>query len=331
MLQSRVIVATPHGKDLGRCQQIIDGMDDLKLAGHAPSLMHLFSSIESNPPSLVLLSDELCNVPEIEVIMTMFKTLDIRWTIFESSKDARQHQQRQKPPSDGGLFSIALDSDLRALIVQLRGVLSAPQSPQTRSTQPLEYQRRRYKRMVMLGSSTGGVEALKVILSNFHADCPPTVIVQHTGNSFGTGLSTVLSRSSGACIKMFEPNQKLESGTVHIVAGHAHHVVFSGRNQPYLAVCNDPPLSGHTPSIDKMFLSAVPFASRIVAAVLTGMGSDGANGLLALRNAGARTMAQDEKTSVVYGMPAFAYSNGGAMAQVALEKIGPSLLAEAAR
>jgi len=90
-------------------------------------------------------------------------------------------------------------------------------------------------------------------------------------------------------------------------------------------------MSGHTPSIDKLFLSAVPFSTRIVAAILTGMGSDGAQGLLALRTGAARTMPPDDKTSLVYGMPAFAWSNGGAMTQVALQKIGPLLLAEAAR
>lgn len=80
-----------------------------------------------------------------------------------------------------------------------------------------------------------------------------------------------------------------------------------------------------------MFNSGVPYASRIVAAILTGMGGDGAKGLLALRKAGGRTIAQDEETSIVYGMPAIAWSMGGAMQKLALNKIGPSVLAEAAR
>ncbi len=87
MSQARVIVATPYEKDLLRCQEIIDGFGGLKLVAHAPGLMELFNKVESDPPNLVLLSADLCQKPDFELMVTLFKALDVRWSMFESAAD----------------------------------------------------------------------------------------------------------------------------------------------------------------------------------------------------------------------------------------------------
>lgn len=300
----------------------------MKIVAHAPGLMELFSLVEGDPPHLVLISARLTRAPEFDLMVTLFRELDVRWLSFEQSTAVITRPHRLQQPGSG-LFAVQIDQPSRTVASQIRAVLFARQRAQPMpAAQPVE-RPRRYRRLVMLGASTGGIDALKTVLGHYGADCPPTVIVQHISPGFGRNLASTLSRGCAAKVLSFEPNLELRSGMVCIVAGHSHHVVLASGNRPILVASDDPPMSGHCPSIDRMFLSGIPFAPRVVAAVLTGMGRDGAEGLLALRKAGARTLVQDEASSVVYGMPAAAWTNGGAMRQVPLRDVGPALMLEA--
>ena len=331
MSEAKIIVATPYVNDLRRMQQILDGAEGLSIVAHVPGLMELFNKVEHDPPNLVLVSADLCQNADFELVVTLFKALDVRWMMFDSIVPSGKKSRSAPVMRNGGLFSVSLDDDPRVLITQTRAVLQARRNAQQPMQPAPPAQQKRYRRMIMVGSSTGGIDALKTVLADFKTDCPPTVVVQHTGQGFGQGLAAVLSRCCGAQVRMFEPNLPLERGTVYVVAGQEYHATFSVDGKPYLSRSDDPPMSGHRPSIDKLFLSAVPYASRIVAAVLTGMGKDGADGLLALRNAGANTLSQDKETSIVYGMPAVAWSIGASMKQMALKDIGQGLLSAAER
>jgi two-component system chemotaxis response regulator CheB len=118
----------------------------------------------------------------------------------------------------------------------------------------------------------------------------------------------------------------LEVGHVYVAAGQRRHMGMTQRKPMKTRLKEGPPISGHMPSVDALFTSAVPYGKDVVAAILTGMGQDGAQGLLELRNAGATTFAQDEKSSVVYGMPRVAWENGGAQKQVSLARMAGALL-----
>ena len=332
MHSATVVVATPSPSDWHRCRDIIALDPALQIVGHAPGLMELFSQVEAAPPNLVMVSARLCQVPEFDLIVALFKALDVRWVTFE--RGPRLPDPGAAPvfsgAGGGGLFSLSLDDDPTLLVRHLRAVVQAPQSapsrPAPRQGEPAAP---RYRRVVLIGASTGGIEALKTVLAHFAADCPPTVIVQHIAEGFGRNLASTLARCCSASVHSFAPGIDLRPGMICVVAGQPHHAVLAPGPRPQLAANTDPPMSGHCPSVDKLFLSALPYANRIVAAVLTGMGRDGADGLLALREAGARTLAQDERTSVVYGMPGAAWSNGAAMDRLPLKAIGPALLAEA--
>lgn len=104
------------------------------------------------------------------------------------------------------------------------------------------------------------------------------------------------------------------------------HLRVTGASIPRLELCEGSPVSGHIPSIDSLFISAIPFAKNCIAGVLTGMGKDGCEGLLQLRNAGARTFSQDEKSSVVYGMPRVAWDIGAAEHQVSISDMAAHIL-----
>jgi len=331
MTVKRILVATPYAKDLERWQSILSTQDELQIKAHSPGLMELFNQVEHDPPHLVLVSADLCALEEFELVMTLFKVLDVRWLKFKGLNHVDTG-----PAADaefarrGGLFELSLLDSEKSLVSTIRSAVLASQQRESRVKQPEQVANRRFKRMILIGSSTGGVDALKEVLAKFGRDCPPTVVVQHTSKGFGEGLVRVLSRSCAARIELFEPNAPLRSGTVYIVAGLKRHAVLTSDKQPRLKSGNEQLKSGHCPSIDVLFASSVPFATRIVGCILTGMGTDGAEGLLHLRQAGARTISQDRDSSVVYGMPAAAWSLGGSMQQVPLKAIGETLLREAA-
>lgn len=182
--------------------------------------------------------------------------------------------------------------------------------------------------VLALGSSTGGVQALGTILPMFPGDCPPIVIVQHMPEAF-TG--PFASRLDGTCtvhVREAQDGDTLAPGTAFIAPGGKRHMELDRMGRGYrIRLVEGPAVCFSRPSVDVLFNSVARLAgTNAVAAVLTGMGRDGAAGLLAIRNAGGRTLSQDEDSSVVYGMPMAAWENGGSEAALPLEEIPARML-----
>lgn len=182
-------------------------------------------------------------------------------------------------------------------------------------------------RVILIGASTGGVDALLAVLSRFPENCPPTLVVQHTGTGFGESLAGLLNRQCLPKVRLATEPVPIRRGQILIGAGTRTHLVIDGRAGTRASCLADMPVSGHIPSVDMLFASAVPFASRISAALLTGMGRDGANGMKALYDSGAFTIAQNEASCVVYGMPRAAVQNGSVHKILPLDRIAEALLA----
>jgi two-component system chemotaxis response regulator CheB len=181
--------------------------------------------------------------------------------------------------------------------------------------------------IVAIGASTGGVEALTEVISRFPENCPPTVITQHMPEHFTKSFSERLDRLSAPTVVEAEDMMPLERGHVYLAPGSIGHLTVTDRAEARCRVRNGELVSGHRPSVDVMFQSvAKVYGKRSAAALLTGMGSDGANGMLALKQAGAHTIAQDRKTSLVYGMPAAAAKLGAANHILPLSEIAAVLL-----
>ncbi|MBC6981620.1 chemotaxis response regulator protein-glutamate methylesterase [Caulobacter sp. 17J80-11] len=181
-------------------------------------------------------------------------------------------------------------------------------------------------KIVAIGSSTGGVEALLTVISAFPENCPPTVITQHMPATFTKSFAQRLDRASAAHVTEAVEGAPLETGRVYLApGGHTHLEITSGAHPRCRLVPADP-VNGHRPSVDVMFNSAAKHGPRVVAALLTGMGRDGAQGLLALKEKGARTIGQDEASCVVYGMPRAAFELGAVEKQLPLGRIGPAIL-----
>ncbi|MFC3100681.1 chemotaxis response regulator protein-glutamate methylesterase [Altererythrobacter lauratis] len=186
-------------------------------------------------------------------------------------------------------------------------------------------------RAIAIGSSTGGVEALQILLRDFPADCPPTLIVQHVNARFAPAIARSLDEICAAHVVLAEPDLPLRAGHVYFAPGGERHMRVGGTDSPYIRLRPGDPVSGHLPSVDVLFASmAETFGNAGVGILLTGMGSDGANGLLAMAQAGAFTIAQDEATCTVFGMPRAAIALGAASVVAPIGSIARHVLRKAA-
>ncbi len=187
-------------------------------------------------------------------------------------------------------------------------------------------------RLIAIGSSTGGVEALQVLLGGFPADCPPTLVVQHISARFAPAVARTLDQSCPPRIIVAEPDMPLRDGHVYIAPGDDRHLTVGGTGSMlHQRLRRGEPVSGHLPSVDVLFHSVADLiGAQAVGILLTGMGSDGADGLLALARSGALTIAQDEATCTVFGMPRAAIALGAAAVIAPLGTIARHAFSKAA-
>lgn len=182
------------------------------------------------------------------------------------------------------------------------------------------------RHILAIGASTGGVEALLTILSGFPADCPATVVTQHMPASFTASFAARLDRVCAPAVTEASEGAPLEPGRVYLAPGGVAHLEVSSGSTPRCRLVASEPVNGHRPSVDVMFDSVARLDRPMTGVILTGMGKDGARGLLAIRQAGGRTLGQDEATSVVYGMPRAAFELGAVERQLPLHRLSTAIL-----
>jgi len=182
--------------------------------------------------------------------------------------------------------------------------------------------------LIALGASTGGTEVLKQLLDAMPADSPPIVIVQHMPERFTAAFARRLNESSAMTVREARPGDVLQPGLALIAPGDRHMSVSRyNRTDIGIALHDGPLVNRHRPSVDFLFASvARALGSAAAGVLLTGMGRDGAQGLLEMRKAGALTMAQDEASSIVFGMPRAAIELGAAAKVLSADLIGATLL-----
>lgn len=182
-------------------------------------------------------------------------------------------------------------------------------------------------RVVAIGSSTGGVEALITVLGAYPENCPPTLITQHMPGQFTSTFAQRLARTSGVRVEEATDGAPIEPGRVYLAPGGAAHLEIAGRERLRCRLLETDLVNGHRPSVDVLFHSVAQIVGdRAIGVILTGMGRDGAAGLKELRGAGAATIGQDEASSIIYGMPRAAFEVGAVEQQLPLEKIGPEIV-----
>lgn len=177
-------------------------------------------------------------------------------------------------------------------------------------------------KVIVIGASTGGTEAIYQVLKDLNTDIPGIVIVQHMPPNFTKMYADRLNAQCKIVVKEAETGDRVLPGQALLAPGDCHMKLVK-MNGGYQVECKPgPKVNGHCPSVDVLFESAANvLQDKAIGVILTGMGSDGAKGMLAMRNAGALTIGQDEATCVVYGMPKSAYEIGAVKYQIPLENI----------
>jgi two-component system chemotaxis response regulator CheB len=238
------------------------------------------------------------------------------------------------PKPSGGIRAILESEDYLVPLVQAasrarprrpqdsRVVLPLPVRPRSQGASPWAGD------VVLVGASTGGTEALRAILSRLPADAPPVAVVQHMPAAYTGPFAQRLDALCAVEVREARHGDELLPGRVLIAPGGRHMEIVGAPGRPRVHLADGDAVSGHRPSVDVLFRSgARALGLRAVGVLLTGMGADGAEGLLALRQAGAFTIAQSEATCVVFGMPGEAVALGAAREVSDLDDIALSILA----
>ena len=185
-------------------------------------------------------------------------------------------------------------------------------------------------KVIVIGASTGGTEAIRNILHKLPLNTPGIVVVQHMPKGFTASFANRLDEQCRINVKEAENGDLVMPGQALIAPGNYHTLLKRGKNHFYVEVKDGPLVSRHRPSVDVLFRSAARYAGKsAIAVILTGMGDDGASGMKEMHDTGAYTIAQDEHSCVVYGMPAVAVRLGGVDRVLPLHDIASSLISPA--
>lgn len=182
-------------------------------------------------------------------------------------------------------------------------------------------------KIVAIGASTGGTDALREVISRFPANTPPVVVVQHMPQNFTKAFADRLNQICQVHVKEAEDGEYLATGKVLIAPGNKHMEIRRSGINYYVTLFDGPMVFHQRPAVEILFNSVAKYAGQnAVGAILTGMGKDGAQGLLNMRNAGAATIAQDERTCIVFGMPKEAIDIGAAQVIKPLPQVAQTIL-----
>jgi len=183
------------------------------------------------------------------------------------------------------------------------------------------------EKIIVVGASTGGTEALRVFLESFPLDSPGIVIVQHMPENFTKAFAKRLDSLCKISVKEAEDGFTVIRGRALIAPGNHHLLLKRSGARYYVEIKEGPLVSRHRPSVDVLFRSTARYAGKnAIGVIMTGMGDDGAKGMLELMEAGAHTIAQDEKSSVVFGMPNEAIKLGAVETVLSLDKIADHII-----
>jgi two-component system chemotaxis response regulator CheB len=234
-----------------------------------------------------------------------------------------------KPGNEHSLHEMATD-----LVDAVRSAYHARDRLSKRQPAPQQVQRVQQTiaatsmHLIAIGASTGGTVAIETILQSLPAETPGIVMVQHMPAFFTKSFADRLSRMCAMRVKEAVDGDLVEVGLALLAPGDKQMVVRTSPRGYVVSVLEGPRVSGHRPSVDVLFRSVAKAAGhKALGVILTGMGADGAQGLVEMRKAGAHTLGQDEESSVVYGMPKVAFQLGAVEKQVPLEFMSHRILA----
>jgi two-component system chemotaxis response regulator CheB len=314
----------------------------IEVVGQAEDPLQARQAIKALNPDVVTLDVEMPNMSGLEFLekimrlrpmpVIMVSTLTSRGadeTVRALEIGAVDCNEKPRPGNEHNFeelpfkIKIAAASRVRPLVAESEARQGA-QEPR-----PTHDQYASDGRLLAIGASTGGVEALITLLSRFPENCPPTVIAQHMPESFTRSFASRLDRVCGARVQEASHGAKLLPGHIYLAPGGSKHLEVASTPDLQCRLRSGDRVNGHCPSVDVLFESvAHACKGNAVGVILTGMGRDGAAGLLSMRRAGAKTFGQNESSCVVYGMPKAAFDIGAVERQLPIERMATAIMAE---
>jgi two-component system chemotaxis response regulator CheB len=309
--------------------------DDIEVIGYEADPFWAADLILELEPDVVTLDVEMPKMDGVKFLRKLMPQYPLP-VIVISSVTSAVFEALDAGALDFLAKPIDLSSDMSTFFFSLRGkVRAASQAKfafrrQASKTINLEQEGLRGeidpRRIIAIGASTGGTDAIGSILTKFTANMPGMVVAQHMPPGFTSLYAERLSKTTNFDVREAHDGMELIPGRVLIAPGD-HHMTVVRFEDRYMVSCRrTPKVNGHRPSVDVLFESVAESAGAdAIGVILTGMGADGASGLKRMRDMGGVTIGQDEKTSVVYGMPMAAYMLGGVMIQLPLYRIADEI------
>jgi len=315
---------------------------DLVLVGRSATLYEAQTRIFRLKPDVVLLDLDLPHADVASFLEMLVRHSSV--PVIVTGSRAPESRRKVLEALEGGaveavskpLHSPEFGEEAPSLADKIRGAagISSPSPPAgpkaippPRSPSLLPSMERGLHKLVALGASTGGTRALEWLLPRIPLPCPPVVLVQHMPAAFTADFARRLDSLGPLEVREARHGDAAAPGVVLVAPGNVHMKVRRPGLRYTVALEEGPPESGHRPSVDVLFRSVAACArGDAVGVLLTGMGRDGARGLLEIRRAGGKTLVQDEKTSVVFGMPGEALALGAAGQVAPLQSIPSAIL-----
>ncbi|MDB5914220.1 MAG: cheB [Ramlibacter sp.] len=326
---------------LGR---VIGSQPDMELLGVSPDPVLAIDRIRRGAPDVITLDVEMPRMNGLEFLRKLMAVRPLPVIMISSlTREGAETTMKAlelgavdffpKPASFDQLESGAQEilEKIRAAagarVVRHRGgIVGAPAAKPLRPAATLLPAPAGLQRVIGIGASTGGVEALRDVLTRLPAHMPPILIAQHMPPGFTETFARRLDTLCQIHVKQAEDGETVRTGVAYIAAGGRHLLLMRRGAGYFLRVTDDPPVNRHRPSVDTLFRSIARAAGRhAVGVMLTGMGGDGADAMVEMSQAGAHTIAQDEASCVVFGMPRQAIAAGGVREVMPLGEVAARL------
>lgn len=352
-IKTRVLIVDDSALMRGLLAEMINAAPDLEVVGAAPDAVVAREMIKALNPDVLTLDFHMPKMDGMEFLDRLMRLRPMPVVMVSSFTEAGSETTLKalelgavdfigKPRADGAKRMEDYAEELIEKIRAAKGArLRRPPAPRTGTASPVlvtpvaplpAARSGASGKIIFVGASTGGTEAIKDFLLGLPADCPPVLIVQHMPEAFTASFARRLDGLCAPRVIEAQGNEKVESGNVYIAPGHSHLRIRRAPAGYVTELLATEPVNRHRPSVDVLFDSAASLVGRQgVGVILTGMGKDGAQGLLRMRQAGARTFGQDEASCVVYGMPREAFLVGAVEEQWGLDEIPRRVLQAASR
>ena len=350
----RVLIVDDSAVVRAVLKRLLDGHKKIEVVGAAVDAQDGRGKIKSLDPDVVTLDIEMPGMNGLEFlekIMTlrptpvvMVSTLTQKgakeslralqlgaFDVFPKPvEDLANQLERYKDKLHNTVIEAA-GANVQVLANRAQRSLDVQQNPETEAdtaaTTPDISDHYSQSKLLAIGASTGGTEAIRQVLKDLPRNAPGIVIAQHLPAAFSDSFAERLDSNCPLTVKIAEEGDLIKPGHVYVAPG-SHHLKVVSSGQGWMCALDDgAPVNRHKPSVDVLFDSVATYAKgNAIGCVLTGMGKDGAEGLMHMKEAGARTLVQDEATSVVWGMPGAAAKLGAAEAVVPLDDVAGTLV-----